>query len=110
MINSGLSIHITNNKNDFAEYYPYEESKYTQQITYSLGEGYVYLKSQNQLIKLAVCFVLNATHWLLSTGQLINAGFPLQQTNKALLLQHTTKLVLWVNLIYMHQPFNGLEP
>ena len=47
-------------KNDFDEYYPYEESKkvYTANKhtpTYSLGEGYVYLKSQNQLIKLAVC-------------------------------------------------------
>ena len=35
----------------------------------------MYLKSQNQLIKLAVCFVPNATHQLLSTGQLINVGF-----------------------------------
>ena len=67
MIDSGSSIHITNNKNDFDEYYyPYEESKkvYTANKhtpTYSLGEGYVYLRSQNQLTKLAVCFVLNAT-------------------------------------------------
>ena len=54
MIDSGLSIHITNNKNDFDEYYPYEEFKkvYTANKhapTYSLGEGYVFLKSQTNL-------------------------------------------------------------
>ena len=49
--------------------------RYTQQIDMHLHtpleEGYVYLRSQNQLTKLAVCFVPNAT------GQLINVGFSL---------------------------------
>ena len=47
-----------------------------------LGEGYVYMLTQNVQVKLKVCFVPEAQHRLLSTGQLLNTGFTLQANDK----------------------------
>ena len=85
MIDSGASIHITNEINDFTDYAPYLKPELVttankKSVTTILGEGTVFchLEDSNQnlnLIKLKVCYMPMAFHKLLSASQLKINGY-----------------------------------
>ena len=86
MIDSGASVHVTPDLNDFAEYQSFDKPKpiYTadkQSQVVLLGEGTVFLEIENSnvhkhFIKLEkVCYMPEASHRLISSGQLKLQGW-----------------------------------